>query len=121
MAQMLPGYQFKAYGRKGRYFISEDARWLEDFFRFRARQGWEEFDSACYYSANWYILTTLFDYTEDEELKQLTEMMLHLLLADMSVDSIKGIYGGGHGKLYPPHVLNNANENTFLLQSFILI
>jgi hypothetical protein len=116
MAQMLPGYQFEAYGRKGRYFISEDARWIKDFIRFRARQGWGEFDSACYYSVNWYILTTLFDYTEDEELKQLTKMMLDLLLADMSVDSIKGMYGGAHGRIYPPHALDHANENTFPLQ-----
>jgi len=116
MSQVFPEKTFQAYEKQGKYFINEDAGWLKYFIRFRARRGWGEFDSSCYLTEDWGSLLTLFDYTEDSELKHLTEMMLDLLLADMSVDSLKGMVCGAQGRIYPPQSLDHANENTFLMQ-----
>lgn len=43
MAQLLPEKMFMAYGKKGEFFKVEDAQWLKEFIRFRAKQGWGEF------------------------------------------------------------------------------
>lgn len=116
MAQLFPEKMFMAYGRKGKFFIDEDGLWLKEFIRFRAKQGWGEFDSSGYYGADLGSLLTLFDYTEDTELKHLTEMMLDLLMADISVDSLNGMYCGAHGRIYPSSALDHANEAIFPFQ-----
>jgi hypothetical protein len=116
MAQYFPDKIFKAYGEKGEFYEVEDSKWLKDFLRFRAKRGWGEFDSSCYYGTDLEILLTLFDYAEDPELKHLTEMMLDLLMADISVDSLNGMYCGAHGRIYTPHALDHANEATYPFQ-----
>jgi hypothetical protein len=116
MAQLLPDKMFMAYGKKGELLKVEDAQWLKEFIWFRAKQGWGEFDSSGYYVIDVGTLVTLFDYTEDKELKHLTEMILDLLLADISVDSLNGMYCGAHGRIYPPSALDHSNEPTFPLQ-----
>ncbi len=116
MSQALPVETFKAYGKTSRELLVEDGNWLVKFIRFRAQQGWGEFDSACYFQPDWECLVTLYDYARDKRLKRLSGMMLDLLLADMAVDSLNGMYCGAHGRIYARHALDHAVENTYPLQ-----
>ena len=116
MAQFFPEKMFLAYGEKGGTLMVEDGKWLKDFIRFRAKRGLGEFDSSGYYSVDLEILLTLFDYTEDTKIKHLTEMMLNLLMADISVDSLNGMYCGAQGRIYPPAAMDHANEGIFPFQ-----
>lgn len=116
IAQLYPEKTFEAYGKTGKVLVNEDAQWIKDFLHYRARQGWGEFDSSGYYSEEWEILLTLYDYTEDKEIKRLTEMTLDLLLADMSVDSLNGMYCGAQGRIYMPQAIDHANEPTYVMQ-----
>ena len=116
MAQALPEENFTRYGARGISLCGEDRDWLADFLRFRAERGWGEFDSACYLVPDWEALTCLHDYTGDAELRRLTGMMLDLLLADMAVDSLNGMYGGAHGRIYTPQALDHVHESTYPLQ-----
>jgi hypothetical protein len=116
MAGEWPDESFKAWGRKGRQLQDEDRAWLDSYIRFRARRGWGEFDSPCYFSPEWECLTGLHDYAPDAELRRLAGMMLDLLLLDMAVDSLNGMYCGAHGRIYTPHALDHSTESTWPLQ-----
>ncbi len=116
MAQEWPEETFKAYKQRGGDLAREDAAWLKSFIRYRARRGWGEFDSACYFAVDWNCLTGLYDYASDGELKNLAGMMMDLMLADMAVDSVNGMYCGAHGRIYGPHAMDHAKELTYALQ-----
>ncbi len=116
MAQAMPESTFKAYKKKGRELLKTDLAWLKHYIRFRARRGWGEFDSLCYFMPEWECLINLYDYSKDQELMKLAGMMLDLLLADMAVDSLNGMYGGAHGRIYARHALDHAKANTYPLQ-----
>jgi len=132
MAKAFWTETFEAYGKTGAELAREDADWLLHFIRYRAARGWAEFDSVCYFSPDWECLTSLFDFcgsadgmpagaaewdiASDSEIKRLAGMMMDLLLADMAVDSLNGMYGGAHGRIYEPHALDHAKGSTYALQ-----
>lgn len=116
MAQVYGADVFAAYGKTGAQLVAEDEVWLVRFLRYRAACGWGEFDSACYFGPVWECLACLHDFSASAELRRLVGMMMNLLLADMAVDSLDGLYCGAHGRIYPPHALDHATEPTRVLQ-----
>ncbi len=122
MAKVFEDDVFAAYGKTGTELAVEDADWLLHFIRYRARRGWGEFDSSCYFIPDWECLVSLFDDCgdgsgeADREIHHLSEQMLNVLLVDMAVDSLNGMYGGAHGRIYPPHALDHINCGTYALQ-----
>jgi hypothetical protein len=115
MAGAFPEERFIAYRRVGAVLQEEDGIWLKRFLRYRAGHGWGEFDSSAYLAPVWECLTCLFDFSPDAELQRLAGAMLDLVLADFEVDALHGMYGGAHGRIYPPQALDHAAENTLLL------
>ncbi|MCK4607823.1 MAG: hypothetical protein KAU35_11045 [candidate division Zixibacteria bacterium] len=107
---------FEAYGRAGQELAAADANWLDAYIRFRARRGWGEFDSSCYIVPDLECLFGLYDYAPSPKLRRLAEMMITVLLADMAVDSLEGMYCGPHGRIYEAHALDHRNEPSFPLQ-----
>jgi hypothetical protein len=103
---------FRAYGRKGAEVAAEDTAWLKSYIRFRARRGWGEFDSSCYFLPAWESLTTLHDHAEDGELRELARKMLNVRLADQVVDSLNGMACGAQGRIYEKQALDHVAENT---------
>jgi hypothetical protein len=121
MAKVYRDDLFEAYGKTGADLAAEDAEWLLHFIRYRAKRGWGEFDSSCYFQPDWECLISLYDYCGDAgdvdaELHRLSEQMMQVLLVDMAVDSINGMYGGAHGRIYQPHALDHTTGNTYTLQ-----
>ena len=132
MAWMLRSETFEAYGKTGAALVAEDAAWLLSFIRYRAERGWGEFDSSCYFSPDWECMISLYDFcgaadriasqaspedlTRDVEIQRQAGRMLDLLLTDMAVDSLNGMYGGAHGRIYQVHALDHRDEGTFPLQ-----
>lgn len=112
MAGAYPKEKFQAYGRSGAELQAEDQEWLKQFIRYRAKCGWGEFDSAHYLGPDWEALAGLHDFAPDETLRRLAGMMMEVLLADMAVDSLDGMYGGAHGRIYPHEALDHAREDT---------
>ncbi|MDR1279260.1 MAG: hypothetical protein LBK99_00365 [Opitutaceae bacterium] len=108
MTQELPGTFFDVYGKTGAELAREDALRLKQFIRYRARQGWGEFDSNSYLFLSFNLILALHDFSRDEELVRLSGMMANLMLADMAVDTISGLYGGARARVYEPLVLDRA-------------
>ncbi len=110
MANEFAGDVFKAYGKTGAELYTQDGQNLKWFIRFRARRGWGEFDSGGYQFLVFNTLLTLYDHSKDQELADLAEKMCNLLLADMSVDTLNGLYGGARGRVYEHTVLDPATS-----------
>lgn len=116
MAKALPDETFEAYGVAGADLIPKDREWIERFVRYRARRGWGEFDSAGYLLPDWDCLICLHDCSDQDGVRQLATNMLDLLLADMAVDSLNGMYCGAHGRINSRHARDHTTENTYPLQ-----
>src|SRR5699024_5545619 len=95
-------------GKLGRDMTGEEEAFLEQYIDFRARRSWGEFDSCGYLAVDFNCLLDLRDFSQNARLRKLAEMMLDLLLIDMAVDSRDGLYGGAHGRIYPPSAMNAA-------------
>lgn len=97
---------FEWCGKTGTQIAAETGAWLKRFVHFRAKEGWGEFDSLGYLDVDFGCLLLLADLSRDKELATISRMMLDVLLLDMVVDSKNGLYGGAHGRIYPPTALN---------------
>jgi hypothetical protein len=116
MAKARPEPRWPAYGKSGRELAEADRLWLDRFLRFRAQRGWGEFNSAVYLAEDWECLCCLFDFAGEPRLRRLAEMTMEVLLAEMGAESLEGMYGGAHGRIYPPQALDHATEETYGLQ-----
>ncbi len=110
MANQLPDEMFLAYGKTGTQLYAEDGEFLKQFIRFRAKRGWGEFDSANYQMLVFNTLLTLYEHSDDAELKELCTKMANVLLVDMAVDSLNGLYGGARGRVPEDVVLDHAKS-----------
>ena len=116
MAKEFPEELFQAYGKTGAVLSLEDGQHLKQFIRFRARQGWGEFDSGGYQFLVFNTLLTLYDHSENGELVGLSEKMCNLMLADAAVDTVDGLYGGARGRVYDATVLDASRASLNHLQ-----
>ena len=107
-AQFYQDQYFTWAGKLGRDMTGEEEAFLEQYIDFRARRSWGEFDSCGYLAVDFNCLLDLRDFSQNARLRKLAEMMLDLLLIDMAVDSRDGLYGGAHGRIYPPSAMNAA-------------
>lgn len=120
MASVYPTEVFGRYGLTGQTLQDAERIYLRAFITFRARQGWDEFDSGCYFTPVWEALCALNDFAPDESIRRLANMMLNVRLADMAVDTLDGMYCGAHGRIYERHALDHKYESTFFLQYLYL-
>lgn len=116
MGIAYPNEVFGRYGIRGETLAQLEKDYLADFIRFRARQGWDEFDSGNYFAPIWECLCALHDFAPDEDVRLLAKMMMNVRLADMSVDVLDGMYCGAHGRIYERQALDHSNECTYFLQ-----
>lgn len=95
--------------------IASEAAWLMDFLRYRSKRGWGEFDSCGYMVEVFSCLYDLHDFAPDQQLRKLCAMTMDILLLDIACDSLNGLYGGAHGRIYSPSALDHFNDGTALL------
>lgn len=112
-AQYYPGETFIQYGKSASELLISEGDYLREFIIFRARYGWGEFDSCGYAGEIMLILMALYDFCTDKSLKQLAQMMLDLILMDMSVDCLDGLYGGAHGRIYENSAMDYGKSGMF--------
>jgi len=98
--QLYPDDEFSASGETGAEkmatFRPRIMRWLE----LRYRSGFSEWLSNVYYDEDIPGLLALVEFAEDEELRQLSTMVLDLIFADMALNQYQGSFGSTHGRTY---------------------
>jgi hypothetical protein len=108
MAGELKDEVFSAYGKTGEELHLHDRDWLVRFIRYRAGHGWGEFDAGGYQALVFNTLLTLRDLAYDKDLAELAEKKANVLLVDMIVDSLHGLYAGARGRLPEIDVLGHG-------------
>ena len=115
--QLYPDEVFTASGETGREkmetFRPRILRWLQ----LRYQAGFSEWLSNVYYDEDIPALVALVELAEDEEMRQLSTMVLDLIFSDMAANQFRGNFGSTHGRTYE-HKMNgqrDATRSTFKL------
>ena len=110
--QLYPDETFVNSGRTGREqmerFRPRILRWLD----LRYRTGFSEWLSNVYYEEDIGALANLADFAQDEEISSGAAMVLDLLLADIALNSYRGLFGSTHGRSYEHHKKYASREST---------
>jgi len=77
----------------------------------RARIGFSEWDSNCYYDEHMAPLINLADFAADPIIANAASKLLDVMFFDIAVDSFNGVFATSHGRTYPRHLLNEAGDS----------
>ena len=110
--QLYPHETFRNSGRSGLELMAAArpriARWLD----LRFRTGFSEWLSHVYYDEDLAALLSLVDFCGDEELARRAAMVTDLVLFDMALNSLRGVFGSSHGRSYEESKKHAACEAT---------
>lgn len=90
-------------GKSSEENAREAREWIEIWMRGVVTEGQMEFDSPNYLTTFLAPLLTLRDHARDSTLRRGAAGMLEWILADYAVESLDGLYAGGHSRDYPWH------------------
>lgn len=93
-------------GRSSEENFREAEGWLNHWITLTTTIGQGEFDSPTYMPVFLSPMLLLFDFAADPAMKTKAQMMCDLLLADFASENLRGCYGGGHSRDYPPDIIN---------------
>lgn len=110
--QLFADEIFPNNGQSGRWHMAHARPKILRWIDLKARIGFSEWDSNCYYDEDMAPLLNLADFAADEEIAAKAAHLLDIMFFDMAVDSFRGTYGTSHGRTYPRHVLSGCNEAT---------
>jgi hypothetical protein len=99
-------------GRSSEENFREGEGWLSHWIELSTTIGQGEFDSPTYMPAFLAPMLVLYDFAADPAMKTRARMMCDLLLADFAVENLRGCYGGGHSRDYPPDIINPLRAQT---------
>lgn len=108
--QMFPDSGPEAWynGKSAAENMAEAEEYIRDWINVTTAYGQGEYDSPNYIEEYIRPLALLYGWAEDEELRQLSRMMLDYVILDFAVENLGGLYGGAHSRLYPRYVLQPA-------------
>jgi hypothetical protein len=110
--QLFPERAFGNAGQTGRWHREKGERLARSWLGKRARGGFREWDSNCYFEHDIAALAHLADLAEDDEVRELAAVVLDKLLYTMALNSFRGVFGSTHGRTYAPFVKGGRLEPT---------
>lgn len=90
-------------------------RWLD----WRARFGFSEWLSNCYYEEDILALVCIAEFSADQKLAKRSEMLVDILLFDIAVNSFKGDFVCTNGRTYPKMLVDPEKTNTATLTNIL--
>lgn len=96
--QKWPGDNIFNSGESPSEAKKEAEEWIFKWIDRTLRNGMYEFDSVNYFSLYFLCFSSLSDFAEDPVMKKKAWKMMHLMLADMAVDYLKGNMTGSHSR-----------------------
>jgi len=99
-------------GRTTQENYNDAVGWINEWTRITTTIGQGEFDSPHYFNTYMAPSLLLYEFAEDEDLKRQAGMVVDLLMADMTAESLEGRYCGGHSRMYDPTVVRGDYDNS---------
>ncbi|MCH6258712.1 hypothetical protein MLD52_19285 [Puniceicoccaceae bacterium K14] len=85
--------------------MAEAKEYISDWIRITTSYGQGEYDSPNYIEEYTRPMALLAGWAQDPEVRQQGKMMMDYILLDYVVESLDGLYGGAHSRLYPRYLL----------------
>lgn len=108
-AQLFPDRTFKNSGKDAQYHIDHALHLIRRWFDYRAKFGFSEWLSNCYFEEDLLALVNLHDFAEQEDIRQLAKQTIDILMFEMAMHTYRGIMGSTHGRTYP-RLIKGARE-----------
>lgn len=110
--QLYPERVFSNSGMTGAEHRAKGERLALDWLRQRAAGGFREWDSNTYFEHDALALTHLADLAEDDQVRELSAVILDKLLFSMAINSFRGVFGSTHGRAYTVGIKGGRRELT---------
>lgn len=114
-AELLAGQMFKkekfTNGMTGQQHIKHATERLIPWLDYRFRFGFSEWLST-YYDVEALLLTNLYDFAEDKEIKRKAGNVLNILLFDIALNQRNGYLCGSSGRTYPGSLLSGVHTTS---------
>lgn len=110
--QLFSERTFSNAGQTGRWHREKGERLARSWLGKRARGGFREWDSNCYFEHDILALSHLADLAEDDQVRELAAVVLDKLLFTMALNSYRGVFGSTHGRTYAPLIKGARLEAT---------
>lgn len=106
-AQMYPGEPGETWftGKSSEENMAEAEEYLLSWMELTTTKGQGEYDSPHYLNVYVAPMALLYAFAEDPAMRLRAEMMLDYLLADMAAESLQGLGGGAHSRIYEREVI----------------
>lgn len=110
-AQLYPDETFTASGETGADRLSKFKARIMQWLELRYKSGFSEWLSNVYYNEDMPALLALIELSDDQEIVQLSKMVLDLMMADMALNQFNGTFGSTHGRTYT-HKMSGSRDST---------
>ena len=100
-AQLFPDKTFENSGKDAQYHIDHALHLIRRWFDYRARFGFSEWLSNCYFEEDLLALVNLHDFAQQEDIRLLAKQTIDIILFEMALHTYRGIMGSTHGRTYP--------------------
>ena len=115
--ELLAGQRFKdrvfVNNREdGRAHMAHALHYINRWLDFRARFGFSEWLSNCYFEEDLLALVNLHDFAEDPEVRRRAGALIDVILFEMALHTYRGVFGCTHGRTYAPLIKGGRREGS---------
>ena len=110
--QRYPDQVFTNSGLTGQQHREKGERLALAWLKKRARYGFREWDSNCYFEHDLLALSHLLDLAETQAVWELAAVVMDKIFLTMALNSFKGVFGSTHGRSYTPFIKGGYLEAT---------
>jgi hypothetical protein len=120
VGQLYRDTTFSNTGKDGQAHIDHALPFIHRWLGWRARFGFSEWLSNCYFDEDLLALSNLYDFAEDAALRRWAGMFIDMLLFEMALHSYRGIMGCTHGRTYAQMIKGGRGEGTASTSALML-
>src|SRR5687767_14620363 len=110
--QLFHGTELVNSGRSGDWHATHGAELARQWLDQRARFGFVEWLSNCYFEEDLLALLNLFDFADDADLRRRAGNLVSLVLLELALHSFQGVLATTHGRTYAQWIKGGRTEPT---------
>lgn len=110
--QLFPNLTFANAQQTGAWHCAHGAALARQWFDQRARFGFSEWLSNCYFEEDLLALLNLVDFAEDPQLCRQAGQMVDMILLEIALHHYKGVLATTHGRTYVNYILGGRQAPT---------
>ncbi|MEZ4669872.1 MAG: hypothetical protein R3E39_18360 [Anaerolineae bacterium] len=110
-AQLYPHAIFDNSGKDAAYHIDHALNLIRRWFDYRAKFGFSEWLSNCYFEEDLLALVNLHDFSQQPDIRHKAKVCIDMLMFEMALHTYRGIMGSTHGRTYPRLIKGARRED----------